>query len=88
MAEIVSELPSTALVSDVGGGCPCAKADYNIDMPPYKSGTGSRQMDGDVPKTWGDGDSHFTEDAWIVQDIWDRSPWPFPDKSFNLVETP
>lgn len=84
-ADIVRELPDSYLVLDVGGGAYlCARADYVIDIQPYVGGGGDRYLEGNLPKTWGDGKARFTEDTWIVQDICARSPWPFPDKFFDF----
>jgi len=84
-SDIIRDLPDTALVLDVGGGAyPCARADYIIDIQPYIGGGGSRHLEGNLPKTWGDGKARFTQDTWIVKDICERSPWPFRDKFFDF----
>jgi len=83
--DIISELPDTVRVLDVGGGAyPCARANYVLDFQPYIGGKGSRHMDGNTPKTWGEGKARFSEETWITRDICEHSPWPFPDKFFDF----
>jgi len=76
--EIIKSINNNDLVIDVGGGtASCNRANYIIDILPY----GQRNK-----KTgWGEGIiPRFSEKTWIVRDICNKEPWPFPDKYFDF----
>jgi SAM-dependent methyltransferase len=77
-ARIESELPSEALVLDVGGwASPLARADWVVDLMPYET----RGLYGG-----GSGASErFSADTWVRLDICAHEPWPFGDDQFDFV---
>jgi hypothetical protein len=73
-----STLPATARVIDVGGGGSAfPRADYVIDLCPFdkrdKLGTLS-----EIPQ-------RYTAETWVLADLCDHTPWPFPDKFFDYA---
>jgi hypothetical protein len=78
LARIESDLPTGALVLDVGGwGRPLARADWVVDLMPYET-RGLYGRDGDGPE-------RFSADSWVQIDICDHDPWPFADDQFDFA---
>lgn len=79
LARLLRTLPEDALVLDVGGWAkPLSRADWVIDHMPYET-RGLYGHDGDPTA------ERFSASTWIVRDICDREPFPFPDKHFDFV---
>ena len=77
---LLAELPSDALVLDVGGWAkPFARADAVIDLMPFETrglygyDEGSREAE------------RFSAASWVRHDICSRQPWPFADAEFDFV---
>jgi hypothetical protein len=76
-SEIISALPSSAYVLDIGGAsAPLKRGDVMIDLVPFNL----IQMD----KAKGPGTLKITEKSYIQHDICSREPWPFADKTFDF----
>lgn len=77
-ARIESELPSDALVLDIGGwGSPWPRADWVVDLMPYES----RGLYGERD----DRPERFSADTWVQRDICAHEAWPFADDQFDFV---
>lgn len=81
---LMSELSHDERVLDVGGwACPLNRAQWVLDAEPYETRGyyatigGARYQGPDVE--W------FTRDTWVQRDICERTPWPFPDKFFDVA---
>jgi hypothetical protein len=78
LARFEREVPSNAMVLDVGGWAkPLHRADWVLDVMPYDT----RGMLG----TEGEGPERFTEATWLRRDICAREPWPFEDGQFDFA---
>jgi hypothetical protein len=78
LQRIESELPSGALVLDVGGWArPLARADWVVDLMPWAT-RGLYGRDGDGPERFG-------EETWVQIDICGAEPWPFADDQFDFA---
>lgn len=67
-------------VLDVGGAMkPLVYATYVLDHLPYER----RSQHNTIPENW-NGDVRYTKDSWIERDIC-KTPWPFRDKTFDIV---
>jgi hypothetical protein len=76
--ERVNDLPSDALVLDVGGWAkPLPRADWVIDLLPYETRGPYGTLAG--------GPERFSPATWIERDICDREPWPFADGQFDFA---
>ncbi len=70
-------------VLDVGGwASPFNRADWILDCQPFET----RGFYGTVglPASQGGETEFFTEKTWVVRDMCDKTPWPFPDKYFDF----
>jgi hypothetical protein len=77
---LLAELPSDALVLDVGGWAkPFARADWVIDLMPYET----RGLYGYDQGTRDE--ERFSADTWVQRDICAHEPWPFSDGQFDFV---
>jgi SAM-dependent methyltransferase len=78
VSKALFQIASGYKVLDIGGwAMPFNRADYVLDIQPYET----RGMFGSL----GPGPERFTRDCWIVRDICDHTPYPFPDKFFDYV---
>ncbi len=76
--DAVKDLPKGFKILDVGGAAaPCARADYIMDYVPFEKMSKNQ--------VWGGDQIKCTKDTYIVHDICDRQPFPFPDKFFDFV---
>lgn len=76
--DVVSTLPEHFKVLDIGGAAaPCARADVILDYVPYEAMAANQ--------AWGGEKIRCTKDSWVVHDICDRKPFPFPDKYFDFA---
>jgi hypothetical protein len=76
---ILGLLPDDALVLDVGGwAAPFNRATHVLDVMPYETRGGL------VPGGYGPGPERFSEDTWVVRDMCDHEPWPWPDDYFDF----
>jgi hypothetical protein len=85
---IMSRLPASAVVLDIGGWAhPFNRANYVMDSEPYETrGYYNRTFAKNNPfPPLGGTVEHFTPDTWIRRDICEKTPYPFPDKSVDLV---
>lgn len=75
---ILDVLQPEHLVIDIGGwAMPFNRANYVIDILDYDT----RGIFGSQgPET-----EHFSRETWLVRDICDKTPYPFPDKFFDFV---
>lgn len=72
-------LPDDATVLDVGGwAAPLNRADWVIDAMPFASR-------GAMGFSYGGDRERFGEDTWVVRDVCDPEPWPFPDGAFDVA---
>jgi SAM-dependent methyltransferase len=81
-ARIEAELGPDALVLDIGGWAePWPRADWVVDLMPYETRGlyGGATDDGDAQK------ERFGPGSWLVRDVCDREPLPFPDDHFDFV---
>ncbi len=71
-------LKPEARVLDIGGwAMPFNRANYVIDIQPYETrGKFGHQ---------GSSNEYFTPETWIVRDLCNHEPYPFPDKYFDCV---
>lgn len=77
-ALISAELPSDALVLDIGGwASPLARADWVLDLMPYETRGLYGEPDPD--------EERFSAETWVSRDICDRTPWPFGDDQFDFA---
>lgn len=76
--KILSLLDPEDKVLDIGGWAkPFNRADWVLDIQAYDSrGTFGSE---------GPGPERFKRETWLVRDICDRTPFPFPDKFFDYV---
>lgn len=75
---ILERLGPDDVMLDIGAwGRPLTRADWVMDLMPYKS-RGLYGRDGPLPE-------RFSKDTWIVRDICDRAPYPFADKELDFV---
>jgi hypothetical protein len=75
-------------VLDIGGwACPFNRATHVMDAMPYSSrGFYARRYPTGGWKASQGGDTQcFTEATWIVRDLCDKTPFPFADKSVDVV---
>ncbi len=78
VGRILSKIGENDRVLDVGAwAMPFPRADYVIDILPYET----RGRQGNVY----DDKERFTEKTWIIRDVCDREPFPFPDKFFDFA---
>jgi hypothetical protein len=85
---IMSELSDSAVVLDIGGWAhPFNRANYVMDAEPYETrGYYNRTFAKNNPfPPLGGTVEHFTPDTWVQRDICDKTPFPFADKSIDLV---
>jgi len=76
--ERMNDLPSDALVLDVGGWAkPLPRADWVIDLLPYETRGAYGSLSGGVER--------FSAATWVERDICDREPWPFEDGQFDFA---
>ena len=76
---IVAMLGDEARVLDVGGwAAPFNPATHMLDVMPYATRGGL------VPGGYGPGPERFSEDSWVIRDMCDREPWPWPDDFFDF----
>ena len=81
---LIAELPSEALVLDVGGwASPFNRAQWVLDAEPFETRGYYREFGG-LPFQGGERE-WFTKDTWVQRDICAREPWPFADKQFDFV---
>lgn len=77
---LVDKIKSSDLVLDIGGWhAPLNRADYMIDIMPYKTRNRAGAFLTDV---WAK--EHFSEKTYIQTDICE-TPWPFKDKQFDFA---
>jgi hypothetical protein len=77
-ARVLELLTTTDRVLDIGGwALPFNRANYVLDIGDYDG----RGMFG----SQGPQEEHFTRETWIVRDLCDKTPYPFPDKYFDYV---
>ncbi len=77
---IAAQLPSEALVLDVGGGMAAfPRADSVIDALEFEER--GRLLDSAQAKS----PHRFTRDSWVRFDICSRQPWPFSDQQFDFA---
>src|SRR5271170_3001963 len=85
---IMSQLPASAVVLDIGGWAhPFNRANYVMDSEPYETrGYYNRTFAKANPlPPLGGTREYFTPETWIKRDICDKTPYPFADKSIDLV---
>jgi len=85
---IMSELPDSAVVLDIGGWAhPFNRANYVMDAEPYETrGYYNRTFARINPLLpLGGTVERFTSNTWIQRDICEKTPYPFEDKSIDLV---
>ncbi len=85
---VMERLRPTDVVLDIGGWAhPFNRANYVLDLAPYETrGYYNRTFAkaNPIPPIGGDTEI-FTKDRWIVRDICDKEPYPFPDKGIDFV---
>ncbi len=85
---IMSELSDSTVVLDIGGWAhPFNRANYVMDAEPYETrGYYNRTFARNNPfPPLGGTIERFTSDTWIQRDICEKTPYPFKDKSIDLV---
>jgi len=85
---IMSELADSTVVLDIGGWAhPFNRANYVMDAEPYETrGYYNRTFAKRNPyPPLGGTVEYFTADTWIQRDICEKTPYPFKDKSIDLV---
>jgi hypothetical protein len=85
---IMSRLSSSTIVLDIGGWAhPFNRANYVMDCEPYETrGYYNRTFAKANPfPPLGGVEEHFTPATWVTRDICDKTPYPFQDKSIDLV---
>ncbi len=76
--QFVDSIPSLARVVDVGGGAnPCSRADFVIDGLSYEQ----RGALNKAPSA----EERVQRSTWIQLDLCAHTPWPFPDKYFDVA---
>lgn len=81
---LLDSLSPTDVVLDIGGwASPFNRANYVMDAQPFETRGFYRTFGG--PAFQGPAEEHFTKDTWICRDICDHDPYPFADKSVDLV---
>jgi hypothetical protein len=81
---LLDSLSPTDVVLDIGGwASPFNRANYVMDAEPFETRGFYRTFGG--PASQGPAEEYFTKDTWIRRDICDREPYPFADKSVDLV---
>jgi hypothetical protein len=87
--KVMGSLRDSDVVLDIGGWAhPFNRANYVMDSEPYDSrGFYNRARHASAPPFPPLGGEHeyFTEQSWIKRDICDRGPFPFADKSVDMV---
>ena len=87
-ALIMERLKPTDTVLDIGGWAhPFNRANYVMDCEPYETrGYYNRtfRRTSPIPPIGGDTE-YFNKDRWIQRDICEKTLFPFPNKSVNLV---
>lgn len=74
----LGSVPEDALVLDVGGAsAPMGRADWVLDIQPFREVQASETRDGVVPR--------FRRDTWVRHDACSAEPWPFADKMFDFA---
>jgi hypothetical protein len=80
LERILAEVPDDAVVLDVGGwAAPLNRADWVLDLMPYET-RGSL-----IPGGFGPAPERFDASRWVLRDICDREPWPWPDDFFDFA---
>jgi hypothetical protein len=85
---IFSRLKPSDVVLDIGGWAhPFNRANYVMDAEPYETrGYYNRSFARNNPfPPLGGNVEYFTQDTWIQRDICEKTPFPFADKSIDLV---
>jgi hypothetical protein len=85
---IMSQLKPSDVVLDIGGWAhPFNRANYVMDAEPYETrGYYNRTFAKNNPfPPLGGLVEHFTSDTWIQRDICDKTPYPFPNKSIDML---
>lgn len=80
---VLARIKSGDLVLDVGGwASPFNRANWILDCQPYET----RGFYGTVglPASQGGDEEYFSEKTWVVRDMCDKAPWPFPNKYFDF----
>lgn len=81
--DVLARIEPGDRVLDVGAwACPFNRADWVIDSQPYE--TRGFYATAGLPASQGGDREHFSRETWVVRDICDREPWPFPDKFFDF----
>lgn len=76
---ILGLLGDGSRVLDVGGwAAPFNPATHMLDIMPHATRGGL------VPGGYGPPPERFSEDTWVVRDMCDREPWPWPDDFFDF----
>jgi hypothetical protein len=76
---ILARLGDDDLVLDVGGwAAPFNRATHILDVMPYETRGGL------VPGGYGPGPERFREETWLIRDMCDHEPWPYPDGFFDF----
>lgn len=76
---ILAMLGDDDRVLDVGGwAAPFNRATHILDVMPYETRGGL------VPGGYGPGPERFSEDTWLIRDMCDHEPWPYPDDFFDF----
>ncbi|MCQ3931015.1 MAG: hypothetical protein DPW16_11205 [Chloroflexi bacterium] len=78
VAKVLEKIEQSNLVLDIGGWArPFNRANFVLDIGPYET----RGLFG----FQGPEQEHFSEETWLIRDLCDREPYPFPDKYFDYV---
>ncbi len=81
---LLDSVSPSDVVLDIGGwASPFNRANFVMDAQPFETRGFYRTFGG--PAFQGPADEHFTKDTWICRDICDHEPYPFADKSIDLV---
>lgn len=84
VSKILSLLKDTDLVLDVGGwACPFNRANWIVDAQPFET-RGFYCTFGGKPFQAGERE-WFSKETWVVRDICEKTPFPFPDKHFDFA---
>jgi len=76
--KVLSIIKPTDNVLDIGGwAMPFNRANYVLDI-------GNHETRG-IFGSQGSVEEHFSRDTWIIRDLCDKTPYPFPDKFFDYV---